>query len=64
MALFGVSVWLPKIVVGARDPDTLNEAAISFVLAASGWVIATSLVRRGEFDGFFAAPRIGVPSRE
>lgn len=43
MALFGVLVWLPRIVEGARDPDTLNEAAISFALAASGWVLTTAL---------------------
>lgn len=45
MALFGVLVWLPKIAGGARDFDTLDEAAISFALAASGWVIASALKR-------------------
>jgi len=43
MALFGVLVWLPKIAAGARDMDTLNETAISFGLAASGWVLANAL---------------------
>lgn len=41
MAMFGILVWLPKIVDGARDPDTINEAAISFALALSGWVVAS-----------------------
>lgn len=39
MALFGLLVWVPKIAAGARDSDTLSETAISFALAASGWVI-------------------------
>lgn len=39
MALFGLLVWVPKIATGARDADTLSETAISFALAASGWVI-------------------------
>lgn len=39
MALFGLMVWLPRIAAGARDADTLNETAISFALAASGWVV-------------------------
>lgn len=43
MALFGVLIWLPKIAAGARDMDTLNETAISFALAASGWVVANAL---------------------
>ena len=46
MALFGLLVWLPRIVLGSRDADTLNEAAISFMLAASGWVMATVIARR------------------
>jgi uncharacterized membrane protein len=46
MALFGVLVWLPKIARGAQDADTLNETAISFALAAGGWVIATAAARR------------------
>ena len=46
MALFGVLVWLPKIAAGVRDADTLNETAISFALAVSGWVIATAVSRR------------------
>ena len=46
MALFGALVWLPRIAAGSHDADTLNETAISFALAAAGWVIATS-VRRG-----------------
>jgi uncharacterized membrane protein len=46
MALFGVLVWLPKIAVGSHDAETLNETALSFALAAAGWVIATA-VRRG-----------------
>jgi uncharacterized membrane protein len=41
MAMFGILVWLPKIAGGARDPGTINEAAISFALAVSGWVIAS-----------------------
>lgn len=47
MLLFGVLVWLPRIAAGAHDADTLNEAGISFALAASGWVIATALTGRG-----------------
>jgi hypothetical protein len=39
MALFGLLVWVPKIAAGARDADTWSETAISFALAASGWVI-------------------------
>lgn len=46
MALFGALVWVPKIADGARDADTLNEAAISFALAVSGWVIATAVSRQ------------------
>lgn len=45
MALFGALVWLPKVAAGALDADTLNEAAISFMLAASGWVISTAIKR-------------------
>lgn len=48
MALFGVLVWLPRIAGGARDLDTLNETAISFALAVSGWVVATRLGRSGQ----------------
>lgn len=48
MALFGVLVWLPRIAGGARDLDTFNETAISFALAASGWIVATSLGRSGQ----------------
>jgi uncharacterized membrane protein len=43
MALFGVLVWLPRIVAGARDMDTLNETAITFALAACGWVVANAV---------------------
>lgn len=43
MAMFSVLVWLPKIAAGASDAGTLNEAGISFALAASGWVIAAAL---------------------
>lgn len=43
MALFGILVWLAKIAAGAHDPDTLNETAISFALAVSGWVVASTL---------------------
>jgi uncharacterized membrane protein len=46
MALFSVLVWLPRIAAGARDPGTLNETAVSFALAASGWVIATAVIRQ------------------
>jgi uncharacterized membrane protein len=46
MGLFGVLVWLAKIAAGTHDPDTLNEAAISFALAVSGWVIASALSQR------------------
>lgn len=45
MALFGLLVWLPRIAAGARDPDTLNETALSFTLAASGWLVAAALKR-------------------
>lgn len=45
IALFGILVWLPKIAAGARDPGTLNETAISFALASSGWLIAGALKR-------------------
>jgi uncharacterized membrane protein len=45
MALFGILVWLPRIAAGARDVGTVDEAAISFALAVSGWVVATSLKR-------------------
>lgn len=48
MGLFGVLVWLPKILAGAGDPDTLNETAISFALAVSGWVVATALRGRAQ----------------
>lgn len=54
MALFGLLVWLPKIVAGARDSDTLNEAAISFALAASGWIL-TDALRGRPADAFQAA---------
>ena len=43
MALFGLMVWLPKLAAGARDPDTLSETAISFALAASGWIVWDAL---------------------
>jgi uncharacterized membrane protein len=46
MALFGLLVWLPRIALGSRDADTLNETAISFMLAASGWVMATVIAHR------------------
>jgi uncharacterized membrane protein len=46
MALFGLLVWVPKIAAGAHDGNTLNETAISFALAAGGWVIATAVSRR------------------
>jgi uncharacterized membrane protein len=46
MAVFGVLVWLPKILEGAHDADTLNEAAISFALAASGALVAAVVGRR------------------
>lgn len=51
MALFGALVWLPRIALGQRDADTLNETAISFTLAVSGWVIATAIAHRHAIDG-------------
>lgn len=46
MVLFGALVWLPRMVEGSRDADTLNEAVVSFALAASGWILATALESR------------------
>ena len=46
MALFGILVWLPRIAAGAKDADTLNETAISFALAISGWVMWTAIERQ------------------
>ena len=46
MALFGVLVWLPRIAGGAKDADTLNETALSFALAISGWVMWTAIERQ------------------
>ena len=45
MALFGILVWLPRIAAGAKDADTLNETAISFALAISGWVMWAAIER-------------------
>jgi len=45
MTLFGLLIWLPRVAAGGRDMDTMNEAAISFALAASGWVIAEAIGR-------------------
>ena len=49
MALFGILVWLLKIALGTWDIDTLNETAISFMLAASALVIASHLKRQAWF---------------
>lgn len=46
MALFSALVWLPALVAGAHDADTLNETVISIALAASGWVVATNIKGR------------------
>lgn len=46
MALFGALVWMPAVLAGSRNADTLNEAAISFTLAVSGWVVASSINRQ------------------
>ena len=51
MALFGLLVWLPRIALAPRDAETQNETAISFILAASGWVIATDIAHRSAAEG-------------
>ncbi len=51
MALFGLLVWLPRIALAPRDAETQNETAISFILAASGWVIATAIAHRSAAEG-------------
>jgi uncharacterized membrane protein len=58
MALFGLLVWLPRIALAPRDSDTLNETAISFVLAASGWVIASAIAHHHPADGWATAAKI------
>lgn len=46
MLLFSLLVWLPRIAAGAKDADTLNETALSFALAISGWVVWTAIGRQ------------------
>jgi uncharacterized membrane protein len=62
MALFGLLVWLPRIALAPTDADTLNETTISFMLAASGWVIATAIAHRHAADASTTGVKIsGTP---
>jgi uncharacterized membrane protein len=64
MALFGLLVWLPRIALAPRDADTLNETAISFMLAASGWVIATDIAHRSAAKWSATAAKISGATLE
>jgi len=42
MGLFGLIVWVPRVVTGAVTDLQWGEFVVTFVLAAGAWVVADS----------------------
>jgi hypothetical protein len=42
IALFGVIVWIPRVLAGNVTEFQRGEAIVTFVLAAGAWVVADS----------------------
>jgi hypothetical protein len=56
MALFGVLVWLPRIVAHPSVPSNWNEIASNYVMTAAVWLVAIASTARAARRAAVAGP--------
>lgn len=62
MALFGVIVWIPRVISGNITEFQRGEVITTFVLAAAGWVVAESFAGTGAAVSRYSAASAYVNS--